>query len=387
MLEAAKDVSINRVPDDLKTEPEEEEGEIKTRLIKKTVEKEPEENSPERIPGVKGGLWAIIGVFVMQFFMGHVFMWKSLGKYQASYMHSLDDKITMEDFSYMTMVTIISMLAVNPIAAVIYRLSGPKPTIFLGGLSAVSGVFLSSYCGKPINFYVLYGVCFGVGVGTCYMPTLMAAHEFYRKYTSLLTFLATAFFTAGTFIGSLFAETLINPHNVRTLKNNFYPTNVADNTPLALRFFGFMIACYVVIGMLTIKRNKIQHNKEKSAWYRVPTIWSALFTIKFFHLFIMLTLGSYFGIFVTQNFRNFGLNNQIDDFHLMLSDKYSPVISIGFLLVFGLLYHLVGFKWSYILSQLLQGAAIAGGYYAPVNQDSPVWFVLFVWLAIATLAI
>ncbi|GLG97453.1 Monocarboxylate transporter 10 [Gryllus bimaculatus] len=81
----------------------------------------------------------------------------------------------------------------SPLAGVLVDRFGIRPTTFVGGLLAASGMFLSSlFVDSVTGLCVTYGLLFGAGASLAYTPSLVILGHYFSRYLGLVNGFVTA---------------------------------------------------------------------------------------------------------------------------------------------------------------------------------------------------
>ncbi|KAK0665681.1 putative monocarboxylate transporter [Cercophora samala] len=105
-------------------------------------------------------------------------------------------------------------LMVAPLANRCKRALGTRGTIVLGSVITSAGIFASSAASEVWHLVLSYGVCYGLGMGIVYIPTLSVVGPWFSTHRSLAVGIATAGSGFGGLGYSLLAGKLIATYGI-----------------------------------------------------------------------------------------------------------------------------------------------------------------------------
>lgn len=133
----------------------------------------------------------------------------------------------------------------------------PKLVIFSGGTFALAGFYASSYTTALGPFLSLYCLMYGLGTGTCYIPPMVVAWEYFPERKGLMTGIIIGAYGFGSFFFSLISTQLVNPeHKDPTIEsddgNTYFDKDVADRVPFMIRTLVYIWTVLVIISIVLI---------------------------------------------------------------------------------------------------------------------------------------
>lgn len=81
----------------------------------------------------------------------------------------------------------------------------PRLCCIFGSVICLTGVFISQYAQSFYHIALSYGVCYGFGIGTVYLPPLICAWEYFPNRKGIISGIIVGGFGLGSFIFSLVA--------------------------------------------------------------------------------------------------------------------------------------------------------------------------------------
>lgn len=105
-------------------------------------------------------------------------------------------------------------MALNPITAHLYPRVGPRLLMLIGSIISLTGIYASTFVTNYTAFIFLYGICFGIGIGSSYMAPLMCGWEHYPERKGLVSGIVIGGFGFGSFFFNIISTFLVNPDDV-----------------------------------------------------------------------------------------------------------------------------------------------------------------------------
>lgn len=130
----------------------------------------------------------------------------------------------------------------------------PKILLAVGSTISIGGVFASTFMKQFWWFYLCYSFFFGIGVGMVYLIPMMCCWEYFPDRKGMVSGVIIGGFGFGTFIFGFISTALINPNDYSLKKHHekYYPPEVADNTPICLRWLCLMWAILALIAIILV---------------------------------------------------------------------------------------------------------------------------------------
>jgi len=146
----------------------------------------------------------------------------------------------------------------------------PKYILALGLLLHLVGTVTSILVPKFYQFYLLYGIVGGLGIGLAYMVPVYMAWLHFPDRKGLVSGIIFAGFGTGTFLFCLLSTMWVNPYNLQTNPDQgdslgvqiiyyYFETILADRVP---SMFFKMCACWAGLTILSIIMISIPKKKD-----------------------------------------------------------------------------------------------------------------------------
>jgi OFA family oxalate/formate antiporter-like MFS transporter len=146
-----------------------------------------------------------VGGVSLMLYLGCFFLWGNIDIYVLSYFHEFNGQLSLSFIFLVDLFLVganccgynISTFLLNKV-----RLH-PKIILTIGGTTALTGIYLSSYTKSLPPYLTLYTVFNGLGSGTCYMVPLVCAWEYFPEKKGMVTGVIIAAYGFGSFFFSL----------------------------------------------------------------------------------------------------------------------------------------------------------------------------------------
>lgn len=99
---------------------------------------------------------------------------------------------------------------------------------------------------------------FGIACGLSYTVPLKIAWDHYPEKKGLISGIVLAGFGVGSFIFNIVSTLIVNPKNLDTGKNGFYPQSVSKHVPSMITKISIIWSILIVISVYLIKPLKKQ---------------------------------------------------------------------------------------------------------------------------------
>ena len=143
--------------------------------------------------------------------------------------------------------------------------------IFLGGIIALSGVYMSSYAKNLGTYFFLYCIMNGIGGASMYFVVLICGWEWFPQNKGLISGLILGGYGIGAFFFSAISTLLVNPNNENPDiydKDNdmtYFGPSVAFRVPHMMRMLALMWTVLVFLAFMMVKRKEdvVTENTEE----------------------------------------------------------------------------------------------------------------------------
>ena len=149
-----------------------------------------------------------------------------------------------------------------PIAGLLEKSFGSRPTVFIGCLIFSAGVFLTSFA-IELSFYAVlftYGLMFGGGIGIAYPVAISCAVKWFPNHKATVSGAIVMGFGAATLIFSIVQTKIINPDNLNpdftdetsAAQKYFTQASILERVPLCFWIMSGIYTMIQIIGILLI---------------------------------------------------------------------------------------------------------------------------------------
>ena len=117
----------------------------------------------------------------------------------------------------------------------------------------------ASFCTTLFEFIVVYGICFGAGIGISYAGPIVCCANWYPNKNGMITGLIVAGFGSGAFIFGPLAIFVVNPDGLNVDEaTSYFPSDspVIQNVPIMFKTLGIVYAVIIFIAYNLITENK-----------------------------------------------------------------------------------------------------------------------------------
>ncbi|KAJ8606501.1 hypothetical protein CTAYLR_005867 [Chrysophaeum taylorii] len=198
------------------------------------------------------GMLSVCGGTIVHTVLGTLYCWGNFIAYAPDNLLYYDPAVAADrqpDALGIVPLTILFQTIGLPLGAELARRVGTSTTSILGGLLVATGVFLASYAPNLQTFMLLYGACFGFGVGIAYTSPLAAGWTWFPNHKGLVNGLVLLGFGTGGFLFNLIGTQLANPRGLKPP----YPPEVYANFPSMLRTIATVYAVASIFGGMLVR--------------------------------------------------------------------------------------------------------------------------------------
>lgn len=205
------------------------------------------------------GWRSTIGGLCIHLVLGTLYLWGIITLPITSYLRKFDPTITYNDTIMIYGIQLGTQGATYIVGGLIAKQIGCRRTCMLGGYVLVLGCFLSSLCTSLYQFYITYGIMFGIGLGFNYTPPIGNAATWMPARKGIITGLIVAGFGGGAFIFSFIANEVIfwgssREDSRNALVGGYYQPNspAVDNVPTMFCVLGLCYFLLISFGIFLI---------------------------------------------------------------------------------------------------------------------------------------
>ena len=208
----------------------------------------------------------------------------------------------------------------------------PRYVISIGGGIALVTTYCSSYA-RSLNTFLLFYCASSIGYGICNLPHVVCGWEYFPENRGLVNGIISSCYGFGTLYFAQLSTDLVNPDNknphIYNKENDvtYFDSSVASRVPYMLRELCIVWIGFVVVGIIFISRKELddhpseegqatsqptqnQEKKEliKQNKYRIKGVLDCLYSIRFWQLIALNTLGNLFATFFGYTCKTHGEN-------------------------------------------------------------------------------
>ena len=359
------------------------------------------------------GVITIIGGIFIHLVLGSFYLWGSIDIYVSSYFrvvydHNLNGNITQ-------IVSPVMLLALScglPFGSRILKKLGKRWTCMILGLSLSAAIFISSFLENFWGFVIMYGIGFGIFGGLIYMIPVFSAVQFFPNKKGVVSGIIIGAFGFGSLVTNFIALAIVNPDNTPASKfpdsgDKYFPWSIAQQLPSCLRYLSLYYACLMFTGSLLIldpvetsdktkeekrfisSNNRNSNSDSEGAEPLLPseerpgkknplgrpegqkteeaqsgeekeiTIKDGFKSFTFYVEFLMIFFTSGYGLFLANNFKNYGILHINNDQFLTLVGSLGSAANAGSRVVWGLLLDRFPFRNIYFALVVIQLVMVA----------------------------
>lgn len=198
-------------------------------------------------------LLCLLGSILINLTLGTFYSVGNVLPYIASYMRiHVDNTITTESLSYVNSTFLLGQSLFLVVGAWIESHYNSRIAIILGCVIHSFSTFMTIYAlNTSFTLVILfYGFGCGLGTGSAYMASIIAAQKWYPNRKGTFTGIIVAGFGLGGFVFTSLQTLYVNPDNVAKNKDKYFDSSVADRTPNLFTFMGLIFAVMQIIGVI-----------------------------------------------------------------------------------------------------------------------------------------
>jgi len=362
---------------------------------------------------VKGALTVFAG-FLMNMVRapqaaGSVNAWGTISVYVASYYHHFDSNV---DLGTMFVVYPVSAFfegvgfsnAHTVMGVIMYHAVGSRVTGAAAGLTYALTFLACAYIPNAYLFAGVYGVMTGVATGLSTFTPVWPAWEFFPKNQGLVAGLIVFGYGLSPALFGIGFTYLINPTNKpATLEvsrgathDRLFTYDVAQHLPYALRVMSLVFAVLYIVSVPLLfkasnkKKLGVQDSISSLMSQNVrrnvrecPDMATVLRSQAFWVLLLGLFVGSSYGIYIINAYKNFGMLHIHNDRTLSLIGSIASVANAFGRMLLPIILDYVSFKVSYCVNSVAQIVVAATLALTVTNQY---WYCLWISLSFVLFA-
>jgi len=207
-----------------------------------------------------GGIFAIIGGFILHLTLGTLYCFGNMNTYMTSYLRThvegQEHRLYSDAIWIPTLATLGQGLFMTLSGHLEERI-GVRMTIMLGSTFMTSGVFLTYF---TIQYSMAlttltYGFMFGFGTALAYAPPMAVAMKWFPKKKGLVNGIIVGGFGMGAFIFNTVQTTYLNPLNHSPNSDGYFSKNqndILEKVPSVFLLLGSIYGVMQLVAILLI---------------------------------------------------------------------------------------------------------------------------------------
>ena len=353
------------------------------------------------------GILSLISGALTHLLIGNLFSFPNFIPYYKSYLYYQNgnkDLISEIQLYFIAPTGIFVHNTLPSVTGFLDKLLGIRILTIIGMISLLSSQIIMY---KFIKYYLLiisYAL-FGFCGSLTYFQSLKNCWKYFPEKKGIISGIIFSCFGLSSFAFTTIGDLIINRKSVEKNEDGYYPKNVADKF---LNYIKFYIICIIVMGSISSilafpyeeeqnkpiateheneeensseesddnEKEKRLENKDKKEENKL-FLQEILGSLEFYKCLTVAGSTLIFGFLLSNTYRNFGINQNLDDFGMQILSKAFTLINTFIRLVWGVIYDKFGFRIPYIIiciNQILCGSFI---YFASKNIISYIIVVCF----------
>jgi MFS transporter, OFA family, oxalate/formate antiporter len=313
------------------------------------------------------GIKWVIGGFLMHLVLGWVYLWGNVSIYISSYFYHYQG-ISRVNVAFSIMIGAQGICTI--FGPYLLRKMGPTRWLTFGSSIFLVGTFLSTFFTNFVAFCIFYSVCFGVGVGCCYLVPITCSWQYFPHRKGLVTGIIVGGFGFGSFIFNFISTAIINSDNLKPDlmvdgSRIFSQQRIIEMTPVMIRVLVFTWAILMITAITLIKGNphewesvedeshkndlklqlleksehihfddpqsmeKIKIFLRERPFYSVLNFRESIISTNSLLLWFIIWFSSSYGMFIAHVFKHFGIMHINDDFFMTTVGSFGAIMNGG----------------------------------------------------------
>ena len=290
------------------------------------------------------------------------------------------------------------------LGVIMYHTVGSRVTGATAGAAYALTFLVCAYLPNAYLFAAVYGIVTGIGTGLSTFTPVWPAWEFFPKKQGLVAGLIVFGYGLSPALFGLGFTYLINPSNQPatvevsrgTTTDHLFTYDVAQHLPYALKVMSVVFAAMYLVSVPLIfkpvekKRLGVQDSisslmsqNMKRNVRECPDMATVLRSQGFWVLFLGLFVGSSYGIYIINAYKNYGMLHIHNDRALSVIGSVACLANAFGRMVLPIILDYVSFKASYCINSLAQVVVAATLSYTVSNQY---WYCLWISLSFVLFA-
>lgn len=349
-------------------------------------------NSNKRIKGIL----SLISGALTHLLIGNLFSFPNFIPYYKSYLYYQNgnkDVISEIQLYFIAPTGIFVHNTLPSVTGFLDKILGIRILTIIGMLSLFTSQlimynFIKYYL--LIFSYILFGFCGSL----TYFQALKNCWKYFPEKKGVISGIIFSCFGLSSFAFTTIGDLIINRKSVKKDENGYYPKDIADKF---LSYLKFYIICIIVMGSISSilafpyeeeqeqnkpivaefeneeanltkesndnqneekleSNNKKEENKENKL-----TLQEILKSLEFYKCLAVAGCTLIFGFLLSNTYRNFGINQNLDDSGMQILSKAFTLLNTFSRLGWGVIYDKFGFKIPYLIiciNQIICGSLV-----------------------------
>lgn len=195
----------------------------------------------------------IAGAILINLTLGTFYSIGNVAPYIASYMRNNGNpNVRSEDATWLTAAFLLGQGVFIMIGSIVEQKFNSRVACIIGCTIHCLSTFLTIFALK-MNFVALvlvYGLGSGIGCGSSYMASIIAAQKWFPNRKGLLTGIIVSGFGLGGLVFTKLETLYVNPNNVEPDSSRYFPANVYNRVPNLFLYMGIVFTIAQGIGCL-----------------------------------------------------------------------------------------------------------------------------------------
>ena len=320
------------------------------------------------------GICSLISMIINGLLIGNLFTFSNLSIYNEQYLkNNGNPNLEKDDITFLTPIGLFIFNSFPIIVGIIEQFINCRFIILIGIICLLISNLLMVFTTK---FYliVISMIFYGLVCAFNCFTVLRNCWEYYPNKKGLLSGINTAFNSLSTFIFTTIGDYIINPNGDGKAEDpkiyNKY-----------LIFLKFLLGCTIILGTIAVilcfpyekeedenkeflnnnNENIINKNNEE-----IP-IKNILFSSQLLLMCLVAAFIQFFNFFMSNTYRKFGHEKQLDEHYLQILSKVYLIINIISRPLWGIIYDKLSFFIPYI-SLCINEIICSGFYYLAANN-------------------
>jgi len=275
------------------------------------------------------GLLSILGGFLTHLTLGTIYCWGNFQSYMPPHMRYFAgaEGTGTPDSLLIIPLGLFAMCIAMPMSSTLQGILGLPGAMMFGSLIVSFAIFASSFVKSFAPFALIYGLLFGIGIGSAYTAPIVAGWRHFPNKRGLVSGCVLCGFGSGGFIFNMIGSAIANPQKLSLDPvTKTFPQEVYDNFPTMLRKLSVIYLSLQAVGAGILKFTSLPPpaapaKSSSSPASKYPTLKSAVLSKQFLLLWTCIVLSSTAGLNTVSVYKMYG-----NLFPTLKSDAYLAMV-------------------------------------------------------------